>query len=305
MYPAVVKAEYLHPVRFNFLVGPCIAICMLAIAMPPDVEDPKDVLQVIWVIALFYQFSAALVVYHRWLFASDASEMAAAPYLLSIVSWFLLCLLGRTSGMDKSLELPVSAMCYGVGCFFSVFVYPFILTGIHSGRTERGSPALFLMLAPLSVAGLGLAALSGGQLTAGAEAIFGIVVCLFFLLARQGPKLLERPIVIGVYWAYVFPLAAMATFAINIARTYQSALAETVAAILSVMAILGFFAVISRMSFHMFQVARGNAAWIDPLVKKMEAAKAAAENTTVSDTRSDAALGATPSALLLETKKTC
>merc|ERR1719221_1656084 len=106
-------------------------------------------------------------------------------------------------------------MCFGVGSFFSLFYYPFILLGIYAGRTEPGSPALFLMVAPISVAGIGLIGLCGG-ITPATEGMFGIAFFIKLLLVRGGPKILQRPSVFGTYWAYVFPNAALASLSIQI-----------------------------------------------------------------------------------------
>merc|ERR1712224_835868 len=60
--------------------------------------------------------------------------------------------------------------------------------------------------------------------------------------------ILQRPAVLGVYWAYVFPNAALASLSIKIAQQRQTAISEGVAAISAIAAILACVLVIVRMS---------------------------------------------------------
>eukprot|EP00930_Biecheleria_cincta_P071517 TRINITY_DN5900_c0_g1_i1.p1 TRINITY_DN5900_c0_g1~~TRINITY_DN5900_c0_g1_i1.p1 ORF type:complete len:453 (+),score=71.91 TRINITY_DN5900_c0_g1_i1:26-1360(+) len=271
----VVRKEAYHPVRVNFFLGPVIALCMLSMGLPPSLGPQEEFLQAMWTIAFFYQCSATLVIYHRWLYVLSASVTASAPYLLSIVTWFLLCAMGGPAGIDQACGMPLRAMCFGVGTFFAVLIYPLILLGIHAGQTEAGSPALFLMLAPLSVAGNGIIGLSGG-VTPSSQALFGAVLFMFFFLVRSAPKICARPAVLGIYWAYVFPVAAMAMLSISIASGQKSAVSEGIAAALSIVAIIAFLMVMARMTAHMVNVCREKDTWTDPVVMAMDKAKAEA-----------------------------
>ena len=141
------------------------------------------------------------------------------------------------------------------------------------------------MLAPLAVAGIGLIGLSGGM-APGSEALFGIVIFLFAFLIRSAPNIFARPQVFGTYWAYVFPVAAVAVLSIKIAESCQTALSEAVASICSILATIAFLVVLTRMSAHMFQVCRGKDTWSDPIVLAMEKAKAAAAAAEKQDTES-------------------
>ena len=113
--------------------------------------------------------------------------------------------------------------------------------------TQRGKPALFLLLAPPSVAGLFLLERGDG---ASASAVFGAMLFLLLLLVRSGPIFLSRrPAAFGEFWAYCFPLSALATLATNLyAARGGTRAAGVLAAALVCLATCTLGAVIARMS---------------------------------------------------------
>jgi len=264
LYFDVFKAEVQHPVRFNFFCGPIIALLMLTISMPPGFGPQLGKLRAMWTAAFFCQASASLVIYHRWLVSSSVHDTAASPYLLSLISWFLLSAAGTPADIDSAGGLPLREMCFGIGTFFAVFTYPFILSGIYGGRTQAGTPASFLIIAPPSVAGISVVGINGGYHEL-AGALLGCVVFLFLLLVRMGPKILAPPRLLGVNWAYIFPQAAMSILAIKTAEHVKSTAMNMVALILSSVATLVILIVAGRLCVHSWQVFRGNDVWQDPL----------------------------------------
>lgn len=283
---AVVLAEARHAARANFFSGPNIAMCMLGLGLPNDVasEDGRTgLLQAIWVFAFLFQLAVSMLIYHRWLYLLG-QESASAPWLLSLIVWFLLVPLGASADIDEASGLPLTKMVFGVGAFFAVLIYPLILLGIYHGRTGAGEPALFLTLAPVSVAGLGLRAL--GAPTA-AEALFGLALFLLFFWLRSGPKLLEAPKVLGTYWAYVFPLAALATLAVGVAADRQTRSANALAAVCAALAVTVLLAVFVRMCVHLVSVARGRGTWTDPVVAALDGGGATARWARSGDSDKD------------------
>lgn len=110
------------------------------------------------------------------------------------------------------MGLGVGAFCLGCGCFFACVVYVTIMQHLHD-KALKGNPATFLMVAPISVASLAVQGLAGSYGTA-SKALLGMALFVLSIVAGAGPKILAEPSVLGVYWAYVFPLAALATSAV-------------------------------------------------------------------------------------------
>ena len=56
----------------------------------------------VWLLALLLQLGLFQRILSRWMFSTDGHlEQARAPYLLSTVGWFLLCVLGTNLGLTK------------------------------------------------------------------------------------------------------------------------------------------------------------------------------------------------------------
>jgi len=233
--------------------------------MPPAFGEQLLVRRAMFSAAFACQVPASLIIYHKWLVSSNINENASSPYLLSLICWFFLCESGTLADIESASGVPLREMCFGIGSFFALFTYGFILAGIHAGRTQAGSSASFLILAPPSLAGISIIGINGGYHKA-AGALFGCVMGLFWLLVRMGPTILAPPRVLGTNWFYLFPQAAMAKLAITIAQHSESIAMTILALVLSVFATLSLVVVAIRMGIHGFQVIRGTDVWEDPLV---------------------------------------
>mmetsp|Transcript_14077 Transcript_14077/g.29699 ORF Transcript_14077/g.29699 Transcript_14077/m.29699 type:complete len:111 (-) Transcript_14077:321-653(-) len=80
--------------------------------------------------------------------------------------------------------------------------------------------------------------------------------------------MLEPPSTLGVYWAYVFPLSAVATAAVKYAEGARSVPSEVLAWTLVSGAVAMTCAVFCRFSHHQIAVMRGRELWNDPLLKR-------------------------------------
>eukprot|EP00927_Polykrikos_kofoidii_P076854 TRINITY_DN7387_c0_g1_i1.p1 TRINITY_DN7387_c0_g1~~TRINITY_DN7387_c0_g1_i1.p1 ORF type:complete len:358 (-),score=33.05 TRINITY_DN7387_c0_g1_i1:94-1167(-) len=272
----IVVKEWVHPVRFNFFCGPpAMFCCFIGMALPvryTNEPENNSGQQVGWCIVASLQVVLSTIAYRRWIFKSSTEDAASAPYLLCIVSWFLLSVWGQTPPCRiDELGLPFVAATFGIGTFWIAIVYPIIITGIFPGRTKQGHPALFLLLAPPSVAAI---AVGGPSLNDGfgpaSEAIFGSMVFLFLVLLSGSPQYLKQPEVFGVYWAYVFPPCALCVLSMKLESARVSSAFETLTWILICITVAMLVMVFSRMTAHQVQVCRGDALWNDPLVPSHE-----------------------------------
>merc|ERR1712038_105645 len=110
-------------------------------------------LRVMWVACFAIKFLLDQIIYHRWLYSKTRSlVLSQTPYLLSIVGWFFLSSLASKACMEEWTGFPLASMCFGVGTFFAVIVYVDIFNNIPRVKVSRGHPAMFLILAPPSVA---------------------------------------------------------------------------------------------------------------------------------------------------------
>jgi len=263
----LVLMEWNDPVRAYFFVAPVVAILMLTLSIPTSIED-QEAERTLFLIALTLQVVLAQSLYTRWMYSCDAHlGKVGAPVLLSVVSWFLLTVLGNKCKLQADWGLPLPAMCFGTGCAFLLLSVVAIFQGTHSGNTVKGHPSLFLLIAPPAVASLGLEGFEGtyGDVS---SAIFGYCLMLLIVLLGLSPTILKPPELFGAYWAYVFPMAALATCSIKMAKTHDSYEAKVLAWACIALATFALFVVFCRMSWHQVGVMQGLHLWEDPLFDK-------------------------------------
>ena len=269
-FPVIVQTEWRHPVRSHFFNIIHCAVLTLAIGTPTELWN-SAILRGVWVGCAIIQASLTQHIYARWIF-DDASNIGHArpPFLLSTVGWLLLSILGQQTNVHGAFGLNLAAFCFGAGAILYFLVLVSIFLSMHDAATEKGSPALFLFLAPAS---LGTVALVGfdkpGTFGNGACAGLGWCVVVFILLLRLSGQLFTKPVLLGTYWAYVFPLAAFATASVKYAAAEQTAAARVLAWGVVGLASITLILVFMRMSIHHVGVVRGKEAWGDPLVDKL------------------------------------
>ena len=232
LHPQRVKQEWQDAGRSQFFNAPNLAGMLLTIACPPSLER-LGVLRAIWVSGACWQFTLTLLFYHRWMYDGDRSmDSASTPYLLSVVGWFILAVLGspECARVDELIGVGLTQMAFGVGSFFAIITYITLFQTFNRGHTAAGAPALFLVIAPVAIASIALAKMGsdhdgGSDSTAdpsvlprefgeASRALLGIAIFLLLVLFRVGPTIIAQPNVFGAYWAYVFPVSALATAAI-------------------------------------------------------------------------------------------
>ena len=274
----VVLAECRHPVRCHFFNGPHIAMLMLSLGTPMAARN-ATLLRVVWVVAAVLQCVLVQTFYARWLFSKTATlAVARPPYLLSTVGWFLLSSLGSAVNLDGAWHLPLPLWVFGAGVAMYVLVVIGVFMSIASTPTEKGQPALFLLVAPSSVASIALVPLNGGVFGPASSAIFGYNLLIVMVLLRLSPQFATKPVLLGTYWAYVFPLAALAASSVRYATIgrpsgTETAPAEAIAWVLVSVASLMLLSVFLRMLWHQVQVMRGHERWDDPIARACDDAR--------------------------------
>mmetsp|Transcript_25611 Transcript_25611/g.55095 ORF Transcript_25611/g.55095 Transcript_25611/m.55095 type:complete len:178 (-) Transcript_25611:106-639(-) len=158
-------------------------------------------------------------------------------------------------------------MCFGAGFILYIDITIFIFGKLHENKGIKGSPAMFLLIAPPSVGVVSLDLFNDGasDFSPFGEMLLGWVFVLILLLLRIGPTLLRNPAVLGEYWAYVFPWAAATTATIRYASALESNATEALAVAMIVMAVFSLLLVLGRGAFHMYQCHKGEDQWRDPL----------------------------------------
>lgn len=93
-------------------------------------------------------------------------------------------------------------MCFGAGFILYIDITIFIFGKLHENKGIKGSPAMFLLIAPPSVGVVSLDLFNDGatDFSLFGEMLLGWVFVLLLLLIRLGPHIWRKPSVLGEYW---------------------------------------------------------------------------------------------------------
>jgi tellurite resistance protein TehA-like permease len=273
-YFPLVKDEWKDPSRVHFFNMPHLIMIMLTISVPdtsPNIAGDGLAVRVLWGIGFVIQVLFTQLIYESWLFSDTHNISFAQPqFLLSTVGWFFLATLGSMAKIEQKWGLAIPSFCFGLGFIFYIMVIIAVFNGTHMTPKARGSPALFLLIAPPSVGVVAwdLIEAEPGKFSLFSQALLGWCLGIFLLLFKIGPQITKRPPSLGSYWAYVFPMSALATATIRYAWIVKTRSAEVMSLIFVALAIFALFVVFCRMCIHALEVLLGTAEWDDPLLSR-------------------------------------
>ena len=282
-YFPLVEDEIRDGSRVHFCNMPHLILAMLNIGLPASVEGMSPTGRVVcYTISLIAQLYSTSYIYQSWLFSVDSNISCSKPqFLLSTVGWFILAALGSDLRIEEVWGLDLPNFCLSIGLMMYIMVAISIFNCIHANPRAKGSPALFLLVAPPAVgvgawdsierhmtAHLDTDASSTIVFAMGAQMLLGWCMGLVLLLLRVGPTILQRPPVLGAYWAYVFPLAALATATVRYASVNTSMAAMVLAVVFVILSLLAVAIVLCRMLVHASWVLLRKAQWDDPLLSE-------------------------------------
>lgn len=150
--------------------------------------------------------------------------------------------------------------------YFMVVIANF--NGLHKQHDAKGSPSLFLLIAPPSVAAVAIDLFDGDPDTFStvASIVIGWCLVVFLFLCKIGPEIIKQPSVLGLYWAYVFPLSSLASTLVKYAKAERTKASEILAVFFVCLAVLALAVVFLRMTYHQYLCLRGKTQWGDPLL---------------------------------------
>lgn len=275
-YGSLCMDEYKDSARVHFFNMPHLIAIMLTISVPTDGANMVAGVtptgqRIVWVVTFIIQTIFTQHIYENWLFSETHTISCARPqFLLSTVGWMLLAILGAQLDIEDAWGVPLPTWCLGFGNMLYLMVAISVFNALHYAPKAKGSPALFLLIAPPSAAVVALDLLDGDpdSFSFTAKMLLGWCMGLFLLLVRIGPKIWQAPPSLGAYWAYVFPLSALATALIRCAVVADTTGAKILALIFMAIAILATAAVWIRMMVHAYRVFAGYTEWGDPLLSK-------------------------------------
>ncbi len=202
-YPGAVRAELRHPVRINFMPTMAISLLLLAIVY---LHPAPEVSRWLWIGGAVLQLGFTLFVVNIWIHHEHFQVLHMNP------AWFIPAV--------GNVLVPVAGVPLGYGLvswfFFSIgiILWPVLLTIVfyrilfHQPLPERLMPTLFILVAPPAVGFIAYTRLTG-DVDAFAQILYFSALFFTVLLAAQASRFLRLRFYLS-WWAYSFPLAAIA-----------------------------------------------------------------------------------------------
>lgn len=201
-YKVAVMSEFSHPVRINFFAAISISILMLSIIYK---ESFPTLSAIFWYPGTFLHFYLTMHTIAFWINKNQQLDHSNPAWFIPIVGNVLVPVAG-VGFVDTGLLLYF----FSVGMFFWIILFAVLLNRIifHHQLAIKFMPTLFILIAPPAVGFIAYFKMFGVIDT---FALFLFNLALFFtLLVLFMYKNFIRIKFFISWWAFVFPIAAMA-----------------------------------------------------------------------------------------------
>jgi len=194
--------EFNHPIRINFFAAFSISLLMLAIIYK---EVNITVSSSFWYLGVGIHFYLTMHTIKSWINNNQELAHSNPAWFIPIVGNVLV----PVGGIGFA---PTGFLMYffSVGMFFWIIMFAIILNRIifHQQLAVKFMPTMFILIAPPAVGFLAYFKLYG-QIDAFAMLLFNIALFFTLLVVFMYKNFLKIKYFIS-WWAFVFPVAAMA-----------------------------------------------------------------------------------------------
>lgn len=201
-YSMAIKKEFSHPVRINFFAAISISMLMLAIIYK---EHYPVISAFFWYPGAILHFYLTMHTISFWINHNQELDHSNPAWFIPIVGNVLVPIAGVGFASHGLLMY-----FFSVGIFFWVIIFAILLNRIifHNQLAVKFMPTMFILIAPPAV---GFIAYVKMYEVIDLFAMFLFNLALFFtlLIAFMYKNFLKIKFFIS-WWAFVFPLAAMA-----------------------------------------------------------------------------------------------
>lgn len=201
--PAV-KQEFFHPVASHFFAAISISLMLLSVIL---VGEGVPSAQWLWMLGASLHLVLTLTLLNYWLFGQGWNLEQLSP------AWFLPMVgnLIAPLGAVHFASIEVAWFFFSIGFFFWLVLQILLIYRLlfHPSLPAPMQPLLFILLAPPAIGFLSYLALNNDQLDSFARVLYYLGLFFTFLLFTRLHHFIRTPFSMA-WWAYSFPLAAMA-----------------------------------------------------------------------------------------------
>ena len=201
-YAPAVQKEFSHPIRLNFFAAISISMLMLAIVYK-EVYPPVAAL--FWYPGTVLHFYLPMYTVSFWINRNQELEHSNPAWFIPIVG-NLLVPVGGVGFASHGILMYF----FSCGLFFWIVLFAILLNRIifHHQLVVKFMPTMFILIAPPAVGFIAYFKMYG-TIDAFATILFNLALFFTLLLAFMYKNFVKIKFFIS-WWAFVFPLAAMA-----------------------------------------------------------------------------------------------
>lgn len=201
-YALAVKKEFSHPIRLNFFAAVSISMLMLAIIYK---EQYPIISAVFWYPGTALHFYLTMYTISFWINNNQELDHSNPAWFIPIVGNVLVPVAGVGFASQGVLMYFFTA-----GIFFWIILFAILFNRIifHHQLAGKFMPTMFILIAPPAVSFLAYFKMFE-VIDTFAIMLFNLALFFTFLIAFMYKNFLKIKFFIS-WWAFVFPLAAMA-----------------------------------------------------------------------------------------------
>ncbi|MCW8894872.1 SLAC1 anion channel family protein [Sulfurimonas sp.] len=201
-YKAAVKNEFSHPVRINFFAAISISMLMLAIIYK---ESYPVISAIVWYPGTLLHFYLTMHTISFWINENQHMDHSNPAWFIPIVGNVLVPVAGV-----GFVDLGILVYFFSVGIFFWIILFAVILNRIifHNQMAVKFMPTLFILIAPPAVGFIAYFKMFE-VIDVFALMLFNMAIFFTILVAFMYKNFIKIKFFIS-WWAFVFPIAAMA-----------------------------------------------------------------------------------------------
>ncbi len=201
-YKVAVKNEFSHPVRINFFAAISISMLMLSIIYK---ESYPLISALFWYPGTLLHFYLTMHTISFWINENQQLDHSNPAWFIPVVGNVLVPVAGI-----GFVNLGLLMYFFSVGMFFWIILFAVILNRIifHNQMAVKFMPTLFILIAPPAVGFIAYFKMFG-IIDVFALMLFNMAVFFTLLVAFMYKNFIKIKFFIS-WWAFVFPLAAMA-----------------------------------------------------------------------------------------------
>jgi len=216
-FPKEVIAELKHPIKMNFV--PAISISLLLLSIAFYALGYIAISKYTWTVGAVLQLSLTYWVLYNWVHHDFFTPEHSNPaWFIPIVGNIIVPIVGV-----HHAPVELSWFFFSIGLIFWIVVKSILVNRIifHTPLQERLIPTLFIFIAPPAVGFISYLALNNHELNQFGMVLYFFGLAMTLLMMVSIGKFMKLSFALS-WWAFTFPLAAMAIASYKMSQVAHS-----------------------------------------------------------------------------------